>query len=341
MKVTYIFGAGASSATLPLAAEIGADLGSTAEAFRTGLIAFSDRGGGIYPEDRRPPPKGSFGKAFFEALDWLCKTALNHTSVDTIARKLWMRGDSESGEALMRLKATLGTYLWYKQISQPSDRRYDTFFATLLRKDPRGKPILPATVRLLTWNYDLLLERSFYEYSLDYPYVFDYLVKAQGLVHMNGFASVVPKIRSALMSNDYSKFDYSLYVGTEDKYSFAIELYNRSVNFHPADQLVSQINFAWENPESVRAAVAAASGSTILVVVGYSFPYFNRDADRTVLAEMAPSLVKILLQVNGSIGPRERLLSILRQVKPTGNWELRIEDIADASQIVIPNELIE
>jgi hypothetical protein len=341
MKITYLFGAGASSATIPLAAKLGADIGPTAELFRSGLIALHNRGGGAYPEDRRPFPKGAYGKALFEALDWLCKTALNHTSVDTIARKLWMRGDSDSMESLTRLKATLGTYLWYKQISQPSDRRYDTFLATLLRKASNGKPVLPDTVRLLTWNYDLLFERSYYEYCLDYSYVMEYLVKAQGIVHLNGFASVVPKIHSALLPNDYGKFEFSLFAGTEDWYAYAIELFDRSLRFHPADQLVSQIKFAWVNPESVRTAVTAATGSTILAVVGYSFPYFNREADQVVLSAMAPSLVKILLQVNGSIGPKERLLSILRQVAPTGIWEHKIEDIADADQIVIPNELIE
>ncbi len=134
MKVTYVFGAGASCATIPLANKLGKDIEPTVEVIKKDLISHYSTGTAVYPEERRPPPKGSYGESLFQAMQWLCETAKNHNSIDIIARKLWMRSDPKSIEELHRLKATLAAYLWYKQISQPSDRRYDTFFGILLKK---------------------------------------------------------------------------------------------------------------------------------------------------------------------------------------------------------------
>lgn len=110
----------------------------------------------------------------------------SNKSIDIIARKLWMRSDPKSIEELHRLKTTLAAYSWYKQISQPSSRRYDTFFATILQKKQAELPMLPTPVRILTWNHDLLIERSFYEFCLDCNHVEVILFEKHGVVHQNG-----------------------------------------------------------------------------------------------------------------------------------------------------------
>ena len=65
-KITYLFGAGASSATIPIARMLGKDIGLTARAMEK--------------------DKGTSGKEMLEDLDWLCNTAKNHYTIDTIAR---------------------------------------------------------------------------------------------------------------------------------------------------------------------------------------------------------------------------------------------------------------
>jgi hypothetical protein len=341
MKVTYIFGAGASSGTIPLAKELGSDIGATAIKINSDLISFYSKGQSLCPPDRLPPPNGTNGNLLFQSMDWLYKVAKNHNSIDTIARKLWMRSDSSSLQELSKLKATLTAYLWYKQISQPSDRRYDTFLATILQKKGGNKPILPIPINILTWNYDLLIERSFYEYRIDYKYIKEYIFKNNLVVHLNGYASVEPQTQIQFMPSDFEKFEYALFVDIDDRFEGIIELFNRCINSPLPQRLITKIAFAWENINNINLASDIAKDTTILIIVGYSFPFFNRDADLKILKEAVPTLERIYLQVNQSIGPHEKVLSILSQINPTKNWENIIMDINDPDYIYIPNELIQ
>ncbi len=345
VKVTYLFGAGASCGTLPLASNLGEDIGLLAEEMKNNLVSFYNTTTDSYgnpkcPEERLPPPRGTYGKTLFESLDWLCDTAKNHNSIDTIARKLWMRSNSDSLGELTRLKAALAAYLWYKQITRPSDKRYDTFFATILQKEGSQPPTLPSPIRILTWNYDLLLERSFYEFCLDYTYTRETVFDKQGVTHLNGYSSVESSARIRLQ-NDAGNFEYALFDGIDDRFEMVIELFERCTKTHPTERLKTKIAFAWENNRIISEAASIASGTTILVIVGYSFPFFNREADKTILKAMSPSLDTIYLQVNSSIGPRERLLTILNELDPKTNWMEKISEIEESDYIVIPNELIQ
>lgn len=326
MKVVYLFGAGASCATLPLATKLGEDIGFRADEINKDLMQRTD---------------APSGKEMIDSMHWLSHTAENHNTIDTIARKLWMRSDSESLSELSRLKATLAAYLWYKQIVSPSDRRYDTFFATILQKEKGHRPTLPTPVRVLTWNYDLLIERAFYEFSLDYPHTKELLFSGRGVIHLNGYASVEPRIGANIVPNDYSKFEFALFEGTNDKLADVVELYNRCRKVAPLDRLDTKIAFAWENSAIVSEASAAVEGTTSLVVVGYSFPFFNRQADLSLLAAIVPTCQAIHLQVRREPGPRERMSSILRQLQPAQNWNKVIRDIAEEDYIHIPDELIQ
>jgi hypothetical protein len=326
MKLTYLFGAGASSATLPLAAKLGEDMGSLARMIGTDLM-------------RRP--ERTLNDEMTKSMYWLSHTALNHNTIDTIARKLWMRSDPESMSQLRRLKATLAAYLWYKQIVNPSDRRYDTFFATILQKVSGQGPSLPPAVRILTWNYDLLIERSFYEYCLDYRHTTELLASRKGVIHLNGYAGVEARKVRKIVPNDYSKFEFALFEGTEDKFADVLQLYSRCMSANPLDRLETKIAFAWENSAIISEACNVAAGTTILVVVGYSFPYFNREADKALLRAIVPTCEAIYLQTSIDRGPRERMKSILSQLQSSRNWEELINNIGEEDYIHIPNELIQ
>ncbi|HEC61015.1 MAG TPA: hypothetical protein ENI27_02045 [bacterium] len=65
--------------------------------------------------------------------------------------------------------------------------------------------------------------------------------------------------------------------------------------------------------------------------------------DKAIIEAILPSLETIYLQVNRSIGPRERFLSILNEVEGAGkqNWDRLIRDVGDIKDITIPNDLIQ
>ena len=342
MKVTYVFGAGASSASMPLASQLGEDIGKTANAIRMAIDTDPRNPKDSYGHTiEKAPPAGDYGKALFEDMDWLRSTAATHNTIDTIARKLWMRGDPDSLDELRRLKTTLTAYFWYKQISMPSDRRYDSFFATILQKRDRGPAVLPESVCMLTWNYDLLIERSFYEYCIDYEHTKSHLIDGNKVIHLNGVASPRPSLSDGMLPNDHAQYEADLFYGSDNRQDEVIELHRRCRASSYRDRLGSKITFAWENSEIVEAAREAAVGTEILVVIGYSYPFFNRQQDKTILQTALPSISDIRIQVNGAIGPVERMFSILGQLDPVRDWQAITKVIDDAESIHLPNELIQ
>ena len=135
--------------------------------------------------------------------------------------------------------------------------------------------MLPTPVRILTWNYDLLIERSFYEFCLDYNHVERILFEKHGVVHLNGHIGVEPLGPSTILPNDYRKFKVALFADTEDRFAEVIELFDRCIQFRPNKGLDTKIAFVWENSGIINVATGIAKGTTILIVVGSSFPFFN------------------------------------------------------------------
>ena len=66
------------------------------------------------------------------------------------------------------------------------------------------------------------------------------------------------------------------------------------------------MSFAWENENSsskqtfhekrMSIAKSIAQGTEILVVIGYSFPFFNREIDKEIFKAMKETVVKIYFQ---------------------------------------------
>ena len=98
------------------------------------------------------------------------------------------------------------------------------------------------------------------------------------------------------------------------------------------------MSFAWEHQTEspfFNHLKAAVKNTEILVVIGYSFPFFNRDIDKLILKEfMGSSLKKVYFQAPDAEDLRERFLAINDRIDPT-NLVLR----KDIKQFTLPNEL--
>jgi hypothetical protein len=105
--------------------------------------------------------------------------------------------------------------------------------------------------------------------------------------------------------------------------------YMTPVNAIPAD-----INFAWETTTAIfsRNIKQIVQDSTILIVIGYSFPFFNREADQEILNLMT-SLKKVFVQVPE--GFRYAIEERLRALKPGLS---PITCLRDTSLFYIPYE---
>lgn len=102
----------------------------------------------------------------------------------------------------------------------------------------------------------------------------------------------------------------------------------------------SHLSFAWEhdtNNAFYKNLEKAVASTEVLVVIGYSFPFFNRDIDKLILQKfMGENLKKVYFQApeNDVSDIRERFLAI-NDTLPIENLLLR----TDIQQFTLPNEL--
>ncbi len=257
-----------------------------------------------------------------------------HATVDTLARKFWILNNSVATHDLLRLKAVLVCFFLYETSRFPSDKRYDSFFASILGRSGPGKPLFPESISILSWNYDLLLEKSYYEFSADLEVVQEHITEK--VIRLNGIAAA-----RNVTSGAPKKAEYVLDIGINDLiilFSYFFKNKDqREIKFRP------EIKFAWENSGILKRASTVTTGTEILVVIGYSFPFFNQDIDKALLKQMEHSLKKIYLQTKGDVGGHERLLNLLHDVQyPDGTvrnrWEEHVEMIDGTDYFYIPNE---
>jgi len=248
-----------------------------------------------------------------DSIKWLEFNSASHATVDTFAKRLYLNGDVDQ---LKELKAGLSCYLLYEHANSGIDLRYDTFLASILERE-HGRIIFPPNLKILTWNYDMHFEVafSFYYKEINRPpgvlfddtRMSDYYIRVSDemkarpvysgeiasddfcLIHLNGIAGgsnhkqpmldidnvrEVPLVSSKVSSvNDKAKFLEWLGV----KYSSLIE--------------DSFLNFAWETNSQKSTAVRDETmkhvqDAEIMVVIGYSFPFFNRKIDKKLIRSM-------------------------------------------------------
>lgn len=221
--------------------------------------------------------------------------------VDTYAKYLNLM--HPGGDEIQDLKRTLSDYFSIKQVILTSrDSRYLPWLVSIMKNK-----IFPDNVKILNWNYDFQVElamaqingleevnhrQNSFTYSpsgfhclpnLDPTYSDHHLLS---LIHLNGTAGFIsPKISStgSIFQNKFS---------CKPEYAISFLKMARETLIH----------FAWENSEYIRDnlkhATSMIEGTTIVVVIGYSFPFFNRECDKKIFEELtkAGKLRKIYFQ---------------------------------------------
>ena len=154
-RVTYLFGAGASCECLPLVKFIPFRL----EQFRQ--IVIQHNPDNVNEEFKIPgQTRATIRGEIANSLGTLISKADLHASIDTYAKKLVLTGNWD----YVYLKLFLSFSFIYDQMMLPPDRRYDAFFASIMKDD-----ILDLQdIRILSWNYDYQFEKAFSEFRNEY-----------------------------------------------------------------------------------------------------------------------------------------------------------------------------
>jgi hypothetical protein len=299
-KVTYLFGAGASAGV------VGSN--RTVKKSMSCLPLVTQ-----FP-DRFASFRGEIGQAFLqecrpeiEKLREVEQALRKHASIDTYAKILYLSGRKDE---LRALKIFLSLFFIWEQFHNGLDPRYDLFFASIMQ-GKMGNIYLPKNVKILSWNYDNQFELSatkFYQKTnasevREALSIFPSPITKGGLSEESGFGifklngsadlfirpddSIDKQVDLRLTSESLisktvsSNADWRVGIRKELRYIL------KSSNL--IDKIKdSMVSYAWEDEQKDinacrKDAISSISGSGVLVVVGYSFPTFNREIDKKIL----------------------------------------------------------
>ncbi len=337
MNITYLFGAGASAKACPILDQQAQKMYELANQFldveTLALLDLDAEPVNIKAIDRILFDIGKFGKK-----------GIQYGTIDTYAKKLFLSDDYENQLDRLKISVSLFFTIWesmsndhglkdnYKNI----DQRYISLLASILEKTPNRDPSIKQNIKFITWNYDLQFERAFKSFCmshLDWKYVSKHLkfrnnislLDTLDICHLNGYNGFY---YTGNRTNDASKEVDTVDRNLEGKdvisilkeLEFCIESESRgqlSFNNH--------INYAWEtNPlaEATRnQALGILEKTDILIIVGYSFPTFNKEIDQKLFEKLEGRRTRIFYQdPNAS----KKYISIL-----TSRCDTSIECITD------------
>ncbi len=355
IQFTYLIGAGASANTIPVINNFAKELGNFAkyiENFEIKEDFFHD----VYGINEKP---SEIKERFVDKTNWLAKECAEHLSIDTFAKKLYL---ANRHKELNILKAIVSEFLLVRQNRYGIDKRYDAFFASILEKN-NGKLKLPDNIKILSWNYDKQIEYSIAQFYED-----------SNSNKVENFIQVMPRedevnvdigkfslfklngtIGGTLKNNEKyipMVIDYSLIkdkITKKDEQNIMINLMQRfnfieQKNLHYEYYKTKQqdeyptITYSWEkNPvfEQIRnEALKATKDTNILVIIGYSFPTFNRILDKKILQNMG-YIQKVFIQ-----SPSSSIEGVMQRFKALYEFDAGIEinPIVNVDEFYIPFE---
>ena len=262
-------------------------------------------------------------------IDELYNACKMHATIDTYAKKLYL---TKQYDELKRLKNILSVFFVWIQIEGNPDRRYDTFLANILQIN---NLYFPKEISVISWNYDSQFEIAYRNYNAN-----DSLP-----IYEKNVDSVLPQLNE---SGKIFKVNGSARINNFDKVADIIK-YNKiqpiilvigcyeHLNVETSGKGCSHLSFAWETSNKQNQLMEAVRKTTAdtesIVVIGYSFPFFNREIDRAIFEGM-PNLKTIYIQDPNP----EAVEQSLKAVLPDGS-KARIEHQKDCTHFYLPREL--
>lgn len=282
-RIRYIFGAGASANAIPTVAKFTEELG------RWG--AYIEE----YSTKMRDPIQG---KRLKEISRWFSKTA-EHTrqtfSIDTLAKMYWFRKDLLEYN---KVKSVISLLINLQELKNPCDQRYDSFLAALMDLK-EGDLKFASSVQLVAWNYDFQFASSYKKImgipaEKMKPIGFENFQKIIRLQNINGSSynegSYVINTEHNLDIGNIGNNNYSTTVRI-----FCEELLN-AFDITNEQSHWGNIKFSWEREFDHHNLNEFEPD--ILVIIGYSFPTYNRELDLPILLPNGYPVNKVYIQCN-------------------------------------------
>ncbi len=217
-----------------------------------------------------------------ESLRELAHKSVEFGTIDTYAKYLYLLDQ----EKLADLKNTLIFFFLSEQIIKKKfDKRALIFLTTILQY----QQVFPSNIKILTWNYDFQIQTAALQFKEEqfntigtsgwkhspplisyFPYSGYKLSEDPSLIHLNGIAGYY--------QNDENTYDHFFNQKDIPNYNSLLSLLRKlrkNVNRY--------LSFAWEGDvrsNMLEIACRIVENTNVLVVIGYSFPFFNREIDK-------------------------------------------------------------
>jgi hypothetical protein len=331
-KILYLTGAGASCNTMPLVQDFSSKIYKYLDLMDTVL----------FPNGHNSERDVSI--PLYNDLKWLVEESKSHASIDTMAKMFLLSGVVNK---LVRLKNALAAFLYGYQGLRGIDKRYNQFLASILER-VGTEIIIPDNLKILTWNYDTQFEVAYSKIDTrdgeevartkiqSFPNGEDYSISIDkdkfSIIHLNGSFEFFYNTESETFQSTLdikTSNPGSVLSSTNEYYSFI----NNKTYLKK-----SLLNFAWEDNEYTQLifpqVYESIKDTQIVVVIGYSFPFFNREIDKKIFENM-PNLEKIYIQCadqNESV--KERVEALFGRDIDSDFCKL----ISDKNQFYIPHE---
>lgn len=354
-KVVYLLGAGASANALPVVSNLNFSL----KMFIEHLIWF----------DATFNKSTNIGFLNKEIKDILNRVSTHYT-IDTYAKKIYLKNPqvhtNKEYNLLLKILASFFSYeqfkildqfdwnkpilgqknntkekyaKYYKTVISDIDYRYDSFFASILKNDSNGNISIPEEIKIISWNYDLQVEKGFMNFSDQSLMETFQVFNTRGLFKGNHFvgqkSSFLTKLNgTAIFHNECESLN--TFEKSEDilKESDLLEIVNRICESRNTAN--TALRFSWECNSEIDETIAYSNNiireSDIIVIIGYSFPYFNRSVDKKLFNFPGINSKKIYIQAT-----KEDINSIIYRFK--GVCDNNPEPYTELDQFLIPNEL--
>jgi len=254
VKITYLLGAGASYNSIPIVKDFKSRMEFHISSFEN----------------------NSELESYVEDLKWLHDESFNFSTIDTYAKYLYLNRQNDLEEKYSRLKNALSLFFIIEQTYQFDFNRLENSFPDNL--DKRYLSFLvsifnsknwPNDIKILSWNYDFQFELACQIIDTDlanyWPkYNGEELSIEHNIIHLNGVAHLFEDL----------KIDKRKEIKEIEKiwrvHNNKIQLSNKA------------IKFAWESNINLDKISSFLIDTDILVIIGYSFPFFNRKTDNAI-----------------------------------------------------------
>jgi len=276
---------------------------------------------------------------------WLKESCANHQTVDTYAKKLRV---SEGGitKEYLRFKAAISAFITLVQLFNKPDSRYDAFFANILGNSYFK---LPNDVSILSWNYDCQFEIAHSAYSKreSLNSIWDDLnisSKTTKSSNDNNIPFSITKLNGTALMYEENNFNSKFFDAFFNRQGMSEISYISTayINSLTSENVKNALSFAWEGSESEfeNKLLLKVFDTEILVIIGYSFPYFNREVDRKIIRNMT-NLKKVYIQDPFCEDVKENFEAVLseEQLGKIENGQIKIVLKKNTKQFVIPNEM--